>query len=142
MKCVICGRNLSENLPGAGYHNKQWAEKMVNIGLVPTDTGQPGGKQTGQSITHLVAEGGAFETAYDAMKKDLILPFVSIEYHAYTSAGTDENEEIDEENEEKKKAAEKNKKVKYSCPGCEINVWGKPELNLHCNDCEQDLTAS
>ena len=36
----------------AGYHNKEWAAKMQAIGLHPSDTGQPGGKETGQSCSH------------------------------------------------------------------------------------------
>ena len=31
-----------------GYHNKQWAELMKSVGLFPSDTAQPGGKETGQ----------------------------------------------------------------------------------------------
>ncbi|MFZ6649710.1 SprT-like domain-containing protein [Undibacterium sp. TJN25] len=29
-------------------------------------------------------------------------------------------------------------KTKYYCPGCETNVWGKPQLSIRCEDC--DLT--
>jgi hypothetical protein len=32
----------------SGYHNKEWAAKMHAIGLHPSDTGRPGGKETGQ----------------------------------------------------------------------------------------------
>lgn len=46
-----------------GYHNKQWAEKMEAIGLMPSDTAAPGGKRTGQSVTHYLLPGGAFERA-------------------------------------------------------------------------------
>jgi hypothetical protein len=32
--------------PGCGrYHNRQWAEKMKEIGLYPSDTAEPGGKK-------------------------------------------------------------------------------------------------
>lgn len=31
-----------------GYHNKEWAEKMEAIGLMPSSTGKPGGKKTGE----------------------------------------------------------------------------------------------
>jgi hypothetical protein len=32
--------------PGRGrYHNREWAAKMVEIGLIPSATGEPGGKQ-------------------------------------------------------------------------------------------------
>ncbi len=30
-----------------GYHNKEWAAKMIEVGLVPSATGQKGGKQVG-----------------------------------------------------------------------------------------------
>jgi hypothetical protein len=30
-----------------GYHNKQWAAKMDELGLTPSHTGEPGGKRTG-----------------------------------------------------------------------------------------------
>ena len=36
----------------SGYHNKEWAAKMREVGLIPIDTGQPGGKDTGQKVTH------------------------------------------------------------------------------------------
>ena len=30
-----------------GYYNREWAKKMTEIGLIPSATGQPGGKHTG-----------------------------------------------------------------------------------------------
>ena len=35
-----------------GYHNRKWAERMGAVGLIPTATGEPGGKQTGQRVGH------------------------------------------------------------------------------------------
>ncbi|GEM_PF-2883514 len=47
--------------PGcACYHNREWADKMLAIGLVPSDTGKPGGKQTGQKMSDYPAPGGRF----------------------------------------------------------------------------------
>jgi hypothetical protein len=46
------------------YHERQWAAKMKEIGLQPTDTGEPGGKETGQSVTHYVIAGGPYVRAY------------------------------------------------------------------------------
>mgnify|MGYP000976900691 CR=1 FL=1 len=46
----------------AGYHNREWGELMCRIGLIPSDTGRPGGKQTGQNMTHYIEPGGRFET--------------------------------------------------------------------------------
>lgn len=34
----------------AAYHNKEWAAKMHMVGLVPSDTGQPGGKERAYPI--------------------------------------------------------------------------------------------
>ena len=40
-----------------GYHNKEWAGLMERVGLMPSDTGAPGGKRTGQRMTHYVDRG-------------------------------------------------------------------------------------
>ena len=45
----------------AGYHNKGLAAIMNGIGLIPSDTGAPGGKQTGQRVLDYVRPGGRFE---------------------------------------------------------------------------------
>ena len=42
------------------YHNREWAEKMLSIGLIPSDTGRPGGKMTGQKMADYPAEDGEF----------------------------------------------------------------------------------
>ncbi len=41
-----------------GYHNRQWAAKMIEVGLMPSDTGEPDGKQTGQHMTHYIIRTG------------------------------------------------------------------------------------
>jgi len=33
----------------------------------------------------------------------------------------------------------KKKKIKYTCPDCGLNAWGKPDLNLICGECESQL---
>lgn len=42
------------------YHNQQWANKMESLGLMPSSTGLPGGKKTGQKMSDYPIEGGAF----------------------------------------------------------------------------------
>lgn len=51
-------------IPRRAYHDKQWAEKMKAIGLYPSTTGEQGGKETGQSVTHYIIEGGSYDEAY------------------------------------------------------------------------------
>ena len=50
-----------------GYHNKQWAAKMHEVGLIPSRTGKPGGKQTGQAVTHYIDENGRFAKAWNRL---------------------------------------------------------------------------
>jgi hypothetical protein len=101
----------------SGYHSKQWADKMESIGLMPSDTGEIGGKRTGQRVTHYIIPGGPFEIAFDAMPAEYLLPWTSGGPAASTKpkAGTD--------------------KVRYSCPTCRANVCGKPGLRVDCGDC-------
>src|SRR5215211_8110056 len=46
--------------PRKGYHDRQWAGKMREIGLQPSSTGEEGGKETGQSISHYIIPGGRY----------------------------------------------------------------------------------
>jgi predicted SprT family Zn-dependent metalloprotease len=43
--------------PRRAYHDQEWATKMVSIGLIPSDTGLPGGKQVGARMSHYVEPG-------------------------------------------------------------------------------------
>jgi hypothetical protein len=61
-----------------GYHNKEWANKMEEVGLMPSDTWGPGGKKTGPKVSHYVIEGGVFDEAFKKMPKELQLPFVGL----------------------------------------------------------------
>jgi predicted SprT family Zn-dependent metalloprotease len=107
----------------SGYHNKQWAQMMEAVGLIPSDTGQPGGKQTGQRMTHYVEEDGAFDRAcIKLLRKGFTIP-----WHALTSG---------DEQTRKKKAASK---TEYTCPSCDLNAWAKPDVELVCGDCDLTL---
>ena len=106
--------------PGRGrYHNKEWAEKMLAIGLTPSDTGLPGGKMTGQKVTHFITPDGAFA----AQVRDLI------EKHGHTLNWHDRGHAIAEDEKKKKN------KVKYTCPECGVNAWAKPDVSLICGAC-------
>lgn len=43
-----------------GYHNREFADKMKEIGLQTSSTGKPGGKEVGESMTHFILPDGAF----------------------------------------------------------------------------------
>jgi len=116
-----------------GYHNREWANKMLSIGLIPSDTGKEGGKMTGQNMSDYPQKGGHFEKALKTMPKKFKLPFVSIEgdYMALMAG-------LSSGGQQKPRKAKKNK-MKYTCPSCEANVWGKLGLEIICGRCKLDF---
>ena len=101
--------------PTRCYHDRQWAAKMKEIGLQPSTTGEPGGKETGQSVTHYIVPGGAYAEAYAKLKAK------GFQLH-WQSAPEDRAASV-------KKAASK---TKFSCPECGQNAWAKPDAVLLC----------
>jgi hypothetical protein len=101
--------------PGRGrYHNKQWAAKMDELGLTPSHTGEPGGKRTGERVSHYIVEGGPYARAWDA------LPGFRLDYQDRISG---------------RPPAPGKVKCKYVCEGCDIHVWGKSDLQILCVAC-------
>lgn len=109
--------------PRKCYHDREFAAKMEAIGLMTSNTGAPGGKRTGQHMTHYVIDGGRYAEAFDAIPADLLLPWRTRQYDATEKA------------KRKKKA-----KRAYVCAGCEAKVWGKPGLSIACGECEESFT--
>lgn len=108
-----------------GYHNEEWAAKMDALGLVPSSTAAPGGARTGYRVSHYVDEGGAFARLFAAMPREFLLPWL-----CWEPTGADG-----------KKKPRPASKVKYTCPGCAANAWGKPALALVCGECREDMIA-
>lgn len=52
------------------YHNKEWAQKMMDIGLMPSDTGEPGGAIVGRNMSDFIMKQGLFMTAAYTLLKD------------------------------------------------------------------------
>lgn len=103
--------------PRRNYHDRQWAAKMKEIGLHPSDTGEPGGKETGQSVSHYIIAGGPFAVA-----------FAKLQATGFTLRWQSRADDSDR----KKKAASK---TKYTCPSCGQNAWAKPATALICGEC-------
>jgi hypothetical protein len=96
----------------AGRRTKGWPEEEE-----PTTTGAPGGKETGQSVTHTIVAGGAYARAYAKLKaKGLRLDWQSVP-------------------EGKEAKAKKASKTKFTCPDCGQNAWAKPDAVLICGTC-------
>lgn len=105
----------------AAYHNKEWGDKMRQIGLVPSHTGQPGGKATGQKMTHYIDPSGPFATE----TARLISGGFVLRWQAETQSSAATGRAA------KKRAS----KTKYTCCDCGQNAWAKPDARLLCGDC-------
>jgi hypothetical protein len=99
-----------------GYHNKEWAAKMKSIGLQPSSTGMVGGKETGQRMSDYIIPGGPFTMAFAKLAATGWKLNLQSAHHA---GG--------------KKAP--SSKVKFTCPTCGQNAWGKPDLEILCTHC-------
>jgi len=121
-----------------GYHNKEWANKMIAVGLMPSTTGNPGGKIVGQSMSDFPIEDGVFLKALDQMAHKLKFPFISVEGELrYSQMSTVQISGTASVSDTEEPAPPKKNKVKYTCSDCQSNVWGKPEMNIVCGNCDQ-----
>jgi len=112
------------NPPRRGYHGKEWGAKMEEIGLIPSNTGEEGGRKVGQSMSHYIEEGGR----YERLIKVFLASHSGLEYQDRPMA-------------EAAKAKKKNK-IKYTCEECGLNAWGKPGANIKCGDDDVQMQES
>lgn len=114
------------------YHNKEWASKMEAIGLMPSSTGEPGGKKTGAKMSDYVIDGGAFAQAFSNLPPGALLPFVS-------GSPTLKGEPLPPKPPKPKDPS----KTPFICPGgCKAKMWGKPSLRAVCKACGMDFVPA
>lgn len=146
--CHLYCFRLLEKPPRHGYHCKRWGAKMKEVGLYPSNTGEEGGKETGQSVSHYILEDGPFKAACTKFLSEHPgitymhrIQFNPMDKPAQVLEPIQKTPELEavvtlcSPLEEGKKTDNSNR-VKYTCPKCETNVWGKPNLRLVYADCE------
>lgn len=139
------------------YHNREWANKMLSIGLIPSTTGKPGGSMVGQKMADYPQEGGRFlQVAEEILAaKQLIRWYkegaVIRRAQEYAAAPAEEvspvvvamaasmpfplgDDGMAFESSPAKPAGTPSK-VSYRCPECKARAWGKPGLSLICGSC-------
>lgn len=105
--------------PRKSYHDAEWANKMEEVGLIPSDTGEPGGHRTGQRMSHYVEPGGKFDLAFRRMPREALLPWQS----GCNAEPT---------------PSPRAKKVKLKCPECGMAIWTLATdagRDVECGDC-------
>jgi predicted SprT family Zn-dependent metalloprotease len=110
--------------PKNRYHNSEWAGKMKEVGLQPSATGEPGGKETGAKMTHYILYDD--DAPFFVATREFLQDGMHLRWQSQPA--------------EKAKREQKNK-VKYSCPDCDLHVWGKLEINVTCGECGCQLVT-
>jgi ribosomal protein S27AE len=112
----------------AGYHCRQWADRMITIGLSPSDTGRPGGRQTGYQMTHYVIEGGRF----DVLTQQMVTSGFRLSWHdadhAVSGSGPVRAPQAPSDDDG-------SHRWKFTCPRCGFNAWAKPNGRVDCGYC-------
>lgn len=134
-----------------GYHNKEWVRKMEAVGLVPSDTGMVGGNKLGQNMSHYPKKKGNFLKTFKKLPEKFKLPFLSTEGEEwlpellkpldldFVTREESPVTEFDWNFKLPKRPKSNRAKRKYTCPSCRMNLWGKPDLNVVCGDCDKQL---
>ncbi len=99
-----------------GYHNKQWANMMDAVGLIPSSTGEAGGERVGQHMSHYTSRGGKFDQAC----KTLLASGFKLSW-------------ADKFGDQKIKPSVG--RIKYTCESCNLNAWAKQNVALICGEC-------
>ena len=108
-----------------GYHDRQWAAKMLELGLQPSSTGAPGGKTTGYQVSHYILPDGRFDRAWATMERaGLAIGWGD----AFTEGNGGERA--------------KPKRLKFVCPNCGANVMGKATTDVRCNPCDVVMVSA
>jgi len=126
--------------PGRGrYHNRQWAAKMESLGLMPSSTGRPGGRKTGDHMSDYIITDGAFDRAAAALIEagfritwqDRRLPQAALPPDDGSTPPGGQEAPDNRSNREK-----------YHCPGCGLNAWAKPGARLICGTCLRPMNGA
>ena len=98
------------------YHGKGFAARMELSGLITSSTGMPGGSRTGVRMSDYVIPGGLFQQAFEA----LAASGWALHLESAICPGA---------------APKQPSKIKFTCPQCALNMWGKPDSKDICGGC-------
>jgi len=129
-----------------GYHNKRWASKMVEIGLVPSSTGKPGGRPTGYRVSHFIRENGPFDRAcraYLASAQTTLFQdraYWCVEIDEGQDPATPQTRSPDADRERHERERKAASKTRFRCPtrGCQV-AWANRGSKLICALCDEEM---
>jgi hypothetical protein len=117
-----------------GYHNREWARCMKGVGLQPTCTGELGGKETGESVTHYIIANGPFAlTCRSLLDEGFVLTWqtrwIPVDPSDPTSQDARGTSVV------AGRRGRSATRARFSCPSCGLKAWAKPSAHLLCGTC-------
>lgn len=112
--------------PRKCYHNKEWASKMEEIGLMPSTTGAKGGKKTGQSCSHYIIPDGPFAVACKRFLEQVGSAILVTSPPKLKLVSLKEKKKL---------------KARFECPVCGMKAWAKPTAKLTCGECNKPMLS-
>jgi hypothetical protein len=143
-------------------HNRQWAEKMISLGLSPSSTGLPGGKKTGRSVSHYIIPDGVFvracrkllATGFALPWLDRHAPSIPESQELMQAALKDAGIVLEMSPAPYEKLPPQTKgaptvwnpapkkpatRFRYACPMCQANAWAARDAKIVCGVCNQPM---
>ncbi|MGE0279587.1 MAG: hypothetical protein AB7P20_03090 [Rhizobiaceae bacterium] len=135
-------RNRKGGFGAPGYHDFVWAEKMIEIGLMPSSTGRPGGKRTGFRMSDYLIECGPL----DLTCRELAISGFKLNWGdgltGFSAAPAPDETDGEEDDRRKSGARRRPSRRRFECAGCEMLAWARPAAALGCLTCNLPLTQS
>ena len=115
-----------------GYHNKEWSDKCLSIGIKPFNVKEPE-KTTGQNCDHEIMKGQDTYKAIVNLPDDCLFPYTT------ENLGSLDPQQGGQGQNPPPTPVKPGQRTKYTCPICGMNVWGKSGLVIACLQCNQTL---
>lgn len=139
-------------------HNREWADKMVSLGLQPSHTGLPGGRKTGRSMSDYILPDGLFLPACrELLQTGFTLPWLDRHVPAKPETQVAHLRALEKAGvliemtqapiaslpvEVQGKPAvwhpppkKPPSRFKYVCPKCDTNAWAASGVKISCGSC-------
>jgi hypothetical protein len=111
----------SRQAASRAYHDKQWVAKMKSVGVQPSSTGVPGGKETGGHMSHYLVPDGPFARAF----AELAATGWGLQWQSAHRPGASGRGNAS--------------KTKCTRTACKQNAWGRSDLAIMCKPCRLDM---
>jgi hypothetical protein len=132
-----------------GYHNREWAAKMVAVGLHPSSTGKPGGAIVGQHMADYVIADGHFDRAMrDLTSGDFRISWydriaellVGLMVPPLVTNPSPQTPSPVSNYVAPSPLQRPGRRERYSCSGCRLKAWAKPRAKLVCGTCNLPMS--